>query len=95
MITLEKNGVIKTMSARSFKLLGGNLDGWRVHAPKPVKPVEQKTASGPVNKKVKSAEPTREDMLEYFKSKGVKVHHAIGDAKLKERYELEIETDKS
>jgi hypothetical protein len=85
---LTKNGRIKLVSDQTLKLIGGNLDGWTlVHdtrsafsprkEPDPVEP-------NAVN------EPNREEMIEYLKERGIKVHFKTGDEKLKARYYEEL-----
>ena len=98
MITLIRisDGKIKTMSERSFKALKGKVQGYRLkEKPLPEKKPFEKKAVAKEPDVVKNDQPTREQMFEYLSSKGVKTHPNIGDEKLRKRYELEIETDKS
>lgn len=89
------------MSEKSYKTLAGNLDGWVLDRNAkgltyPRKPVDVKTEPVDVTveqvKEIQTkSEPTREEMVEYLKERGIKVHWNIGDEKLKQRYESEIE----
>lgn len=88
MVQLEKNGKIKLISQKTLTVLGGNLDGWVV--------VGNTTASNVKKQEQKSEKQdlTRDEMVAYLKEKGVKIHHKLGDDKVKERYDLEIKIDK-
>lgn len=82
-VILEKNGQKKTMSERSYQLLKGSLNGYRL------------VSKGKVYAEAApEKELTREQMIEALKNKGINVHHKLGDAKLKERYGLEIKANK-
>lgn len=85
---LTKDGKIRLVSDQTVKLLGENLDGWQVvHE---VKPVFKKKKALPEDEPNAVNEPTREEMIEYLKDKGVKVHYKTGDEKLKARYYEEL-----
>ena len=103
MITLVRisDGKIKTMSERSYQVLKGKVAGYKLKEEvRPEKKIFQKKEEV---KEVKEVEPepikekeiTREEMMEYLKGVGLKPHPNIGDDKLKKRYELELETQKS
>lgn len=98
MITITKNGRIKSISKRTYEILKGQLDGWEVVGTKtneraayekPREPVKQEPAKEP-----EAEQPTREEMMAYLAEKGSKPHPSIGDEKLKQRYELEIQINK-
>jgi hypothetical protein len=88
MITLIRNGQIRTMNQGTFDMLKGNLDGWIVMTGT-VDSIEKKTPL--VQTEQPQADITREHMVEYLKEKGIKVHPMIGDDKLKHRYNAELE----
>ena len=78
------------MSKRSYNLLKGSLDGYVV--------VANEKVYAPTQKQKKPAAPsvkelTREEMVSFLKEKGINVHHKLGDAKLKERYEIEVKAN--
>ena len=78
------------MSKRSYNLLKGSLDGYVVVA-------NEKTYASTQEQKKPNTPPvkelTREEMVEFLKGKGINVHHNLGDAKLKERYEIEVKAN--
>lgn len=100
MITLVRisDGKIKTMSERSYQVLKGKVAGYKLKEEvRPEKKIFQKKeeVKEVEPEPTKEKEPTREEMMEYLKGVGLKPHPNIGDDKLKKRYELELETQKS
>lgn len=78
------------MSRKSYSLLKGRLDGYVVVANEKVYASTkkgEKTATPPAK------ELTRDEMVSFLKEKGINVHHNLGDAKLKERYEIEVKAN--
>lgn len=84
---IDKNGRIKLVPKGVIKNLKGDLAGWRINDKSVKRPYDE-----PVKKETKKQEPvelTREQMVDYLKEKGVKVHWNLSDEKLKKRYEDE------
>lgn len=78
------------MSRKSYNLLKGRLDGYVVVAN------EKVYASAKKEGKTATPQPkelTRDEMVDFLKEKGINVHHNLGDAKLKERYEIEVKAN--
>ncbi len=87
MITLKRGNATKQVSQRTFDLLGDGYDGWK-------KQEVDKKPTQEYNKQPLD-QPTRQEMFNHLKQKGINLHPNTGDAKLKERYEVEIETDRN
>lgn len=104
MIKIEKNGRTKLIPEGALKVLGDQLDGWEIASKEvapfkePKKPEVPKAPEAPKDEtpfdEISKGEkhPTREEMIAYLKEKGVACNPRINDLKLRERYELEINT---
>lgn len=79
---INSQGRIKYVSENTVKALKGKLGAWRINdktVKTPYKEPKQPPPSPP-------SPPTRDDMVEYLKSQGVKVHWNLSDEKLIKRY---------
>lgn len=95
---LEKNGVIKIVSEGTLKVLGDNLDGWRIVRDN-IKPYPLKRKFSPVkekeeNHKEEEGELTEDLLRNKIKEAGIKVHHKTGFEKLKKIYDEQVANNK-
>jgi hypothetical protein len=81
MIKLKHGNVTRVMTERTYLALKHQLKGWVVVKDTPV------ATEKPIVKQEPSL--TKDEMVEYLKSKGVKVHWNLSDEKIKERYDSE------
>jgi hypothetical protein len=79
MITIRIGSITKRMTERDYAQMKHQLKGWQLVNETPVQKKEPTPAP----------ELTREEMIDYLKTKGIKVHWNLSDEKIKERYDSE------